>query len=196
MLELLVATLLVTGLPSGQSTAQPHGWLQPQDISPPRATRGDFERLTGHFTAGSATWRQDNREPGDDGPTAWLRRHSASGDLSTAEVVAVFADGRCQPVTTIEYRFSPEEGTIATASRLASGLSFTGSMEAIGGGRFRTISEGALPDGTQLKMRDTTDLSRPGIATSAAERWVEGAWVPLDGAEWRQVPASAWCDAR
>ncbi len=156
-------------------------------------TKADFDTLVSYFAAGSATWQQDNADPGEGKATHWVRRHTVDGDLSTTRVVGVFADGRCEPVTTIEHRWFVDDSSIRTSSTTAGGLAFGGHVEALDDSRFQTTAGGTLPDGTELKMRDVTDLSVPDSSLTRAERWAGDRWVPLDTATWRRVAADAWC---
>lgn len=156
-------------------------------------TRADFDAFVEYFTSESATWQQNNVEPGKGEPTRWVRRHTSDGDTATVEVVAAYTDGRCEAVTTIHYRWSSTDQTITSEAHARMGATFSGTVEPLDGSRYRTTAEGVLPDGTEIKIRDTSDLSSPGSAVSTAERWADGAWVPLDGVTWRRVPADAWC---
>ncbi len=157
------------------------------------ATRADFEALVGYFASESATWQQDNADPGDGEAKRWVRRHRVAPDSSSAEVVAIYGEGRCELVTTFETRWLPEDNTISVKGRTASGLETTGTVEVLGGSRYLMTIRVALPDGTELRMRDTTDLSEPDSAATNAERWTGDGWVQLDSVTWRRAPADAWC---
>ena len=157
-------------------------------------TKADFDAFVGYFTAGSATWQQDRTEPDDGGPIRWVRHHAVEGDVSSVEVVAVYADGRCEGVTTIRYRWSSAAQAIEIEGRASNGSTAHGAVEELGDSRYRTVLQVLLPDGTELRMRDTSDLSAPDAATTTAERWSDGAWVPLDEVTWRRVPAGARCE--
>lgn len=150
--------------------------------------------LLEHEVSGSGVWRRANPKwsPGLDAPSHWVRlsRWGPGRDVVTSDVLSVFADGRCQPITHIVHHLDPAGGGVRVAIYGRAGLRLDGTLTPGDGGRRVLELSGTLPDGTPLRSRDVLDASRPDTLVAAAEVWREGAWVQQDTVRWvrQRVP--------
>jgi len=160
---------------------------------------GAVEQALSYYLAGGNHWRQDNQsfEPGTGTPTHWVRvmQWGPQRDVVIADAFAVYESQRCESIIHMVYRWDPELERIAVTSFGAAGLVGAGFIEPLGPERDRIVATVTLPDGSEARFRDTSDLSRRDEYSTSNERWVDGTWVPGGSARWQRTGSEATCDS-
>ena len=148
------------------------------------------EELLGYHFDGGSRWRQDNEdfEPGGEEPAYWVRlmEWGPGRDVVLADAFAVYEDDRCEPISHMVFHWDPENGRVALSMFGAAGVLAEGYVERLGPTQNRIVVSVELPNGTQMRNRDTSDHSRPDQYTTQAERWADGEWVLGGTARWRR----------
>ena len=148
------------------------------------------EELMEFYLNGGSRWRQDNEdfEPGSGQPVYWVRvmEWGPGRDVVLADAFAVYESDRCESISHVVYRWDLEHDRLAIASFGAGGRHAEGHVERLGPSTSRTTVEMTLPDGTQMRFRDTSEHSGHDEYTSRGERWADDAWVAGDMVRWRR----------
>ena len=155
------------------------------------------EELLGYHVDGGSRWRQDNAdfEPGTAAPAYWVRllEWGPGRDVVLADAFAVYESERCEAIIHMVYHWDPERERVSTLSFGAAGLLGAGFLEELRPHQSRVVGSVTLPNGTESRFRDTSDLSRHDEYSTQAERWADGDWVAGGNARWQRDPHESPC---
>ena len=147
-----------------------------------------------YYLKDGGIWRQDNvdREAGSDSPVAYVKRYQWGPGRSIVldDTFALMEDGQCKAWTHNVFHWDTSENVVRGQIFHLSGARFSGLIRMTALHQTSAEFAGVLPDGTEFKMRDKTDLSDPHEAVVTAfipdgEGWSESAQV-----SWVQVTTS------
>lgn len=144
-----------------------------------------------YYLRDGGVWRQEDasHEPGSGSPVAYVKRYQWGPGRTTVldDTFALKEDGSCDQWTHNVFHWDHREGRVRGQLFHFSGAWFSGLISKAGEHENAAEFSGVLPDGTELAMRDTTDLSDPNEAVVTA--WIRngGTWTRADSVSWVRV---------
>lgn len=147
---------------------------------------------------GVGHWRQENsaREAGSEAPVFWVRqlRWGPARDVVIADAFAVYEDRRCESVAHMVYYWDVGDSRVAVTSFSPGGVVGMGHLQVQGSGEVRLDASVRLTDGSELRIRDTSDETERTHYTTRTERLVDGDWIAGDAVVWRRTPGPSPCE--
>lgn len=144
-----------------------------------------------HQLEGSGVWRQDNPAfvPGGDQARFWERvvRNGPDPQVVTADARAVMENGSCQFLAHIVYWWDADANAVAASNYAAGNVRFSGKLVRVDGA-WVLESTGRIPDGTNVRFRDTPGFTRPDAYSTIGFRWDGTDWVRQDESVWQRAP--------
>lgn len=166
-------------------------------------THDSFVDLQEFYFEGGNVWRQtnDSHQAGDDStPEAWVQIFEW-GPARDSVIVRSYAQqesGSCDLIFVGIRQFKPSSGIIDTLQIGATGLQFKGQSWLDESGFVLTNATGMLPNGSELIIRDRTDISETNVYRSNGELWNDELerWDATDTVEWVRVEEHSPCGQR
>jgi hypothetical protein len=160
--------------------------LSAQEAEPTREER--LAEVFAHYLKDGGIWRleNDDHEAGSGSPVAYVKQYQWGPGRAIVldDTFALLEDGTCQQWTHNVFHWDMQEGAVRGQIFHFAGAWFTGLVHVAGENETAADFGGVLPDGTEFRMRDSTDLSDPRKA-------VVTAFLP-DGESWTESEPVAW----
>ena len=151
--------------------------------------------ILGYYFKGEGMWRQDNADfvTGSGSPVAYIKQYSWGPGKAMVfdDTYVLMEDGSCRPWAHLVFNWDFKEQRVQGNIFHAEGLWFTGVISKSGELSTSAVFSATMPDGSEFRMRDSTDLSNPKVATISAEIWDGQTFVPADESGWTLVEDGA-----
>lgn len=157
-----------------------------QDAEPSIETR--LDSVFSYYLKGGGVWRQENAgyQAGSGSPVAYIKRYQWGPGKAMVldDTFALMADGTCTQWTHNVFNWDRREQSIRGQVFHFAGPWFSGLITKTGDHETAGEFAGIMPDGSEVRMRDTTDLSNPRVAVVTA--------LVSDGKDWNRGDSVSW----
>lgn len=166
-----------------------------QDGQPTRepSIQSRLEGMFSYYLRDGGVWRQENKDfqEGEGLPVAYVKKYSwgPGNTIILDDTYALMEDGACPQQAHNVMNWDRKENKIHVQVFHHSGVWVRGYAGKSGEHETSAELSGVLPDGSEMKMRDTTDLSDPDRAVITAMFWDGENWNKGDTVSWIHVSA-------
>ena len=159
--------------------------------APGVTAEGHLGAVFSYYLKDGGVWRQDNEEHDarSDSPVAYIKRYQwgPGRAIVVDDTFALMADGECQPWTHNVFHWDIAESAVRGQVFHRAGVWASGLIRMAAEHQSTAEFTVVLPDGTESKMRDRTDLSDPHRAVVTAFLRDREAWKEGDQVSWAHV---------
>ncbi len=152
------------------------------------STESLLSSVFAYFLKDGGVWRQDNAgyQAGSGSPVAYIKRYQWGPGRTVVldDTFALMEDGSCTHWTHNVFNWDRRERAIRGQIFHFAGPWFSGLITRSGEHETAADFVGILPDGSEVRMRDSQDLSNPRVAVVTA--------LVSDGENWRQGDSASW----
>ncbi len=165
--------------------------LSAPDVSP----QDGLDAFFAYYLRDGGLWRQDSEvQTGDEGtPIAYIKGYAWGPGRAMVydDTYALLRDGSCKPWVHIVHVWDREKKVSRAHIFHSAGIFLTAEAKALSEMLREAEVRGALPNGTEVRMRDRTDISNPRRAVVTASTWDGKQWAPGRTVSWVRITAEA-----
>jgi len=144
-----------------------------------------------YYLSGDGLWKQDGTgaDSGNNEPLAYFKRYEWGPQRAMVfdDTFALMKDGSCRQWTHNVFVWDHQKKGIRGYIFHSAGFQFTVDVE-LGSAKHRTAElRGVLPNGSEIRMRDETDISDPQKTVIHASAWNGKDWTEHAPVSWVRI---------